>query len=123
MPERIILKPYDTYGVATFVVEGGVVYIGHFGGMQAPDGTRMRTIEEQTRQAFLNLDAALGQIGLSLKHMLKVTVILRNIVDFDAMHAVWQSFFPADYPARTTITSDFVEPTCLIQIEGIASTT
>ena len=123
MTERIILKPYDSYGVATFVIHEHVVYIGHFGGSSDREGNKLLTIEAQTRQTFSNLDEALQQVGLSLKNLLKVTVILRHIADFDAMHEVWKTFFPADHPVRTTITSDFVDAHCLIQIEGIASAT
>ena len=68
------------------------------------------------------MDGALHEIGLSLKNLLKVTVILRKISDFDAMHDVWKTIFPSNYLVKTTITSDFVDDHCLIQIEGVANT-
>ena len=121
MIRRIVIPPYDSFGVATLVVNDSTVFTGHFGGLSGPDGHRLLGIEAQTRQCFANLDSALHEIGLSVKDLLKVTVILRNISDFHAMHEVWKSIFPSDYPARTTITSDFVDADCLIQIEGIAA--
>jgi len=121
MTNRITLKPYDTYDVATFVIHGDAVYIGHFGGSYDEAGNKLLTVEEQTIQTFRNLEKALKEINLGLSNLLKVTVILRDISDFDAMHAAWKQVFSKDYPVRTTITSDFVDAHCRIQIEGIAS--
>jgi 2-iminobutanoate/2-iminopropanoate deaminase len=62
----------------------------------------------------------LREINLSLRNLLKVTVILKDISDFQGMHNGWKQVFSASYPVRTTITSDFVDEQCLIQIDGIA---
>ena len=120
MTKRIIIPPYDTFDISTFVVHGDTIQIGHFGGMYTDKGDKLLTIEEQTLQTFHNLEKALREINLSLKNLLKVTVILRNISDFHGMHTAWKQVFQSDYPARTTITSDFIDEDCLIQIEGVA---
>ena len=117
--KRIILEPYDTFDLSTFVIHGDHVHIGHFGGMY-DDGRPLDTIEEQTIQTFRNLEKALNEIGLTLKNLLKITVILKDISDFQGMHNGWRQIFDSDYPVRTTITSDFVDDHCLIQIEGVA---
>ena len=119
--ERIVIPPYDSYGVATLVVHGDLVVTGHFGGQAAADGTPQVGISAQAREAFAHLARALQAAGLRLGDVMKVTVILRDIVDFDAMHAVWADVFPHNPPARTTITSDFVDAACLIQVEAIAA--
>lgn len=118
--KRIIIKPYDTFDISTFVIHGGSVHIGHFGGMYDDTGEQLSTIEAQTVQTFRNLERALAEINLSLKNLLKVTVILKDIADFQGMHTGWQQVFGSDYPVRTTITSDFIDAHCLIQIEGLA---
>lgn len=120
MPNRIAIKPYDTYDISTFVIQGDVVYISHFGGSYDDEGNKLLGVEEQTRQAFKNLETALKETNLRLDHLLKVTVILKDIADFDAMHMVWKQIFTKDYPVRTTITSNFVDAHCRIQIDGIA---
>lgn len=120
MTKRIIIEPYDTYDLSTFVIHGDTVYIGHFGGMYDVQGNKQLTIEDQAFQTFMNLKAALGKINLDLKDMLKVTVILKDIADFHGMHRVWTQVFEGGYPVRTTITSEFLDEDCLIQIEGIA---
>ncbi|MFT3891053.1 MAG: RidA family protein [Anaerolineales bacterium] len=120
MTKRIVIKPYDTYDVSTFVIHGVTVYIGHFGGSYDDNGNKLLAVEEQTIQTFKNLERAFQEINLSLKDLLKVTVILRDITDFNAMHEAWKKVFSDEYPVRTTITSNFVDDHCRIQIEGIA---
>ena len=120
MSNRITIKPYDSYDVSTFVIQGDIVYIAHFAGSYNEEGNKLFSAEEQTIQTFRNLEKALKEINLSLDNLLKVTVILKDITDFDAMHKVWKQIFTKDYPVRTTITSNFVDDHCRVQIEGIA---
>jgi 2-iminobutanoate/2-iminopropanoate deaminase len=120
MPERITIKPYDSYDISTFVIHRDVLYIGHFAGSYDDEGNKLLSVEEQTVQTFRNLEKALKEIDLGLENLLKVTVILKDITDFDAMHGAWKKIFSQDYPVRTTITSNFVDDHCRIQIEGIA---
>ena len=118
--KNITLTPYDTFDLSTFVIHGNLVHIGHFGGMFDDDGEPLTTIEEQTVQTFHNLGRALREINLSLRNLLKVTVILKDISNFQGMHSAWKQVFSSNYPVRTTITSDFVDEHCLIQIDGVA---
>jgi 2-iminobutanoate/2-iminopropanoate deaminase len=120
MTKRIIIAPYDTYDLATFVIHQGTVHSGHFAGMYDDEGTHLDTIENQTYQTFMNLEAALAKINLDLRDLIKVTVILKDIADFHGMHRAWKRVFPSGYPARTTITSQFIDENCLIQIEAVA---
>jgi 2-iminobutanoate/2-iminopropanoate deaminase len=120
MMKRIVIEPYATYDISTFVIHGETVYIGHFGGSYDDHGNKLLSVEEQTLQTFKNLEKALQEIGLGLNDLLKVTVILRDIADFNAMHEAWKQVFSTGYPTRTTITSNFVDDHCRIQIEGIA---
>lgn len=47
---------------------------------------------------------------------------MKKISDFQKMHEIWSYVFRNGvYPARTTITSDFVDVDCLIQIDAIAA--
>jgi 2-iminobutanoate/2-iminopropanoate deaminase len=121
MTKRIAIKPYDTYDISTFVIHNDTVYIGHFGGSYDDHGNKLLSIEDQTIQTFRNLEKALLEIGLGLDSLLKVTVIVRDIADFNAMHEAWKKVFSSKvYPTRTTLTSNFVDDHCRIQIEGIA---
>jgi 2-iminobutanoate/2-iminopropanoate deaminase len=60
-------------------------------------------IAAQTRQTLKNIGAILEAGGASLKDVVKVTVYLRDMGDFDAMDKAYKEFFPEDPPARTTV--------------------
>jgi 2-iminobutanoate/2-iminopropanoate deaminase len=67
-------------------------------GELAPGG-----IEAETRQTLLNIESALRAAGSSLKEVVKVTVLLRDVdLDFDAYNRTYLEFFPVNPPARIT---------------------
>jgi 2-iminobutanoate/2-iminopropanoate deaminase len=60
-------------------------------------------IEPQARQVFDNLRHCLEAAGSSLDDVLKVTTFLADLADFEAYNDVYQQYFLAPYPARTTV--------------------
>src|SRR4051794_17452812 len=63
-----------------------------------PDG-----IAGQTRMALQNLSEVLKSAGSDLSAVLKTTVFMVDLKDFDAMNRVYSEFFPNDPPARSTV--------------------
>ena len=61
------------------------------------------TIEQQTELTLENLAAVLAAAGTSPVDVVRCTVYLQDLDDFDAMDRVYARFFPAPLPARTTI--------------------
>jgi 2-iminobutanoate/2-iminopropanoate deaminase len=59
-------------------------------------------IKVQTRQVLQNLDAVLRAAGSGLSYVVKTTVYLANFHDFAAMNEVYEEFFSAHPPARST---------------------
>ena len=112
--ERIVIPPYDQYDLSTFVIDNNTVYIGHLGA----GGSNFK---EQMENLFIKFNKYLKEINLGLGNVAKLTVILKDIGDFKKMHEIWCEYFNEDnYPVRVVVTSDFVNPNCLVQIEGIA---
>lgn len=60
-------------------------------------------ITGQTERALLNLEAVLAAEGLSLNDVVKTTVYLTDMGNFDAMNAVYEQRFDVPRPARTTL--------------------
>jgi 2-iminobutanoate/2-iminopropanoate deaminase len=60
-------------------------------------------IETQTEQVILNLKAVLEAAGTSLKQVVKVTIFLTDIREFERMNRVYRKFFPENPPARSTV--------------------
>jgi len=77
------------------------------------------TIEEQTEVTLNNIKAILEEAGSSMENVIKVTVYLSNIEDFDAMNRVYSKFFRENPPARTTIQAKLWK-NILIEIDAIA---
>jgi 2-iminobutanoate/2-iminopropanoate deaminase len=64
------------------------------------------TIEEQTQQALLNLEAILSARELSRDDIVKVTVHLEELDrDFAGFDAAYRRFFRDPFPVRTTVGS------------------
>ena len=84
---------------------------------EAPDST----IEGQTRVALENTKAVLEAAGTSMANVVKCTVFLVNVADFQAMNRVYREFFPKDPPARSTVAvAALVAPAAKIEIECMA---
>lgn len=60
-------------------------------------------ITEQVDQIFLNFEAELNEAGVSLDDVVKVTVYLVDVNDFEAMNKAYQKHFSEPYPARTCV--------------------
>jgi 2-iminobutanoate/2-iminopropanoate deaminase len=61
------------------------------------------TIEEQTEQVLNNLRAVLTAAGLSLQNVVKSSVFLETMDDFQGMNSTYARIFGDHKPARTTV--------------------
>ena len=78
-------------------------------------------IEAQTAQCLQNLRGILEAAGSGLHHVLKCTVFLRDMADFNAMNAVYAQAFGDHRPARTTVQAAALPtPGLLVEIDCIA---
>ena len=77
-------------------------------------------IATQTQQVLTNLNTVLAGMGLSLKNVVKTTVFLRDMGDFQGMNAMYAQMFDDHKPARTTIAVRQNPLDALVEIECIA---
>ncbi|MBM3224990.1 MAG: hypothetical protein FJZ47_14465 [Candidatus Tectomicrobia bacterium] len=77
-------------------------------------------IRAQTHQALTNLQTILRLADLSLDDVVKTTVMLTDWRHYAAYNEVYQTFFAAPYPARSTLCAGIARPGALIAIETIA---
>lgn len=78
-------------------------------------------ITAETRQALENVRATLRAAGLELRDVVKCTVFLADIRDYDAMNVVYAEFFPADPPARSAIGVAGLPLGARVEIECLAA--
>ena len=83
-------------------------------------------IKEQTEQVLLNLRSILEEGGAHLDDVVKVTIFMKNLGDFDAMNEVYELFFPNNehstnlLPARSTVEVSRLPRDAGIEIDAIA---
>jgi len=77
-------------------------------------------ISAQTEQVLKNLGAVLEDAGSSLAGVLKTTVYLQDLNDFNAMNEVYGRFFRENPPARATVQVARLPRDVSIEIELIA---
>ena len=77
-------------------------------------------VEEQTRQVLDNLKAVLEAAGSSLEKVVKTTVFLSDVKDFEAMNRVYATYFGQTPPARSTVQAAALPKGADIEIDLIA---
>ena len=77
-------------------------------------------IAAQTERVLRNLQAVLEAAGSGLEHVVKTTVFLSDLNDFQAMNAVYERFFPKDPPARATVQAAKLPLDVALEIDAIA---
>ncbi|MDI6765811.1 MAG: RidA family protein [Bacteroidota bacterium] len=77
-------------------------------------------IKIQTRQVLNNLEAVLKKSGLTLEHVVKTTVFMKDMNEFAGMNEVYADFFKSDPPARSTVEVARLPRDVHVEIEAIA---
>ncbi|GAB2781629.1 RidA family protein [Rhabdobacter roseus] len=67
------------------------------------------TIEEETTRTLDNIKAIVEAAGASMSQVVKCTVHLADIAEFDRYNVVYATYFPGIKPARTTVQSVLAE--------------
>jgi len=77
-------------------------------------------IAAQTRRVLDNIAAVLKAEGLTFDHVVKTTIFLTNLGDFQTVNEVYGSYFKQDPPARSTIQVAALPKGANVEIEVIA---
>ncbi len=123
--EKEVLKVPGTVEGLPFspaVKVGNIIYLsGQIGNHR---GTRVLVpggIGPETQQALENIRVVLEASGSSLDRVIKCTVYLADIGDYEAMNQVYASVFPRDPPARSTIATSGLALGARTEIECLAT--
>lgn len=77
-------------------------------------------VQAQTQRVLQNVQAVLASAGTSLANVVKTTVFLTSMSDFQAMNSVYASYFSGVAPARSTVAVAELPRKALVEIECIA---
>lgn len=119
-----IAKPAGVWSPAVIVTQPGkLVFLSGFtardetGNVVCPGD-----IAGQTRQVCENLKATIEATGGTLADLVSVTVFVKDIKQFDAIHAVRRQYFPKEPPSSTMVqVTGLVDDRMLIEINAVAA--
>lgn len=77
-------------------------------------------IQTETRQVLQNLKAILTAAGSSLDNVIKMTVFLTDMNDFQSMNTIYQEFFKQEPPARSTVAVKALPRGAQVEMEAVA---
>jgi 2-iminobutanoate/2-iminopropanoate deaminase len=124
MPKREVLiadkapKALGPYSLG--IRSQGFVFVSGTIGVDAGSGKIVEGgIEAETRQTLFNLGNILEAGGSDLSKVLKTTVFMTDLAEFQQMNSVYAEFFPADPPARSTIQVAGLPGGARVEIEAI----
>lgn len=114
--------PYEPFRLAQGYRVGDLLFIS---GQAAIDQSGrivgVGDFEAQAKQAFENLDRVLRAGGSSLRNVIKVTIFLTDMTNFDRIVKLRGQWFTAPYPADTIVeVRSLYSPDAMIEIEAIA---
>jgi 2-iminobutanoate/2-iminopropanoate deaminase len=103
------------------ILSGGYLFCSGQVGLDPETGEFVEGgIQEQTERALQNLRAVLKAAGLTTGEVVKTTVFLADMADFQAMNEVYARFFPGTPPARSTVAVKELPRGALVEVEAIA---
>ena len=79
-----------------------------------------KTAAEQTKQIMENLNSLLRTTNSGLDKVLKCTVYVKDLNDFNAVNEVYGSYFPDNPPARATVEVSRLPKDVLVEVDCIA---
>ncbi len=127
MPEKRVVRtdaapaPFQGAPYSQAIRSGDLVFVsGQLGIDPATSQLVDGGIEPQTEQVMANLRAILEAAGTSVANVVKTTIYLADLADFQAMNAVYGRHVGENPPARATIQVGALPSGALVEIEAIA---
>nr|XP_057908869.1 2-iminobutanoate/2-iminopropanoate deaminase-like [Doryrhamphus excisus] len=103
------------------VVVDRTMYISGQLGMDPTSGQLVKGgVQDQTKQALVNMGAILGAAGCGYENVVKTTVLLTDMKDFTTVNDVYKQFFSTNFPARAAYQVAALPRGGLVEIEAVA---
>jgi 2-iminobutanoate/2-iminopropanoate deaminase len=100
---------------------GDFIYVSGQGPIDpATDKLAEGDVEFQTRLTLSNIQRILEAAGATITDVVKCSVFLRDIAEFQNMNRAYAAFFGDHKPARTTVEAKFHQAGMLVEIDCVA---
>lgn len=103
------------------VVDGDMIFCSGQIGIDPASGKMVDGgIEAETRRVLENLREVLMAAGFTLAEVVKTTVFLVSLADFETVNRIYGEHFEGPYPARSTVQVAALPRHARVEIEAIA---
>uniref|UniRef100_A0A1A8M998 2-iminobutanoate/2-iminopropanoate deaminase n=2 Tax=Nothobranchius TaxID=28779 RepID=A0A1A8M998_9TELE len=103
------------------VVVDRTMYVSGQIGMDVASGQLVDGgVQAQARQALVNMGEILKAAGCNYDNVVKTTVLLKDINDFNSVNEVYKTFFSSNFPARAAYQVAALPRGGLVEIEAVA---
>lgn len=99
---------------------GGFLFVSGQLSVDPELGNMAEGIQAQTELSIKNIRAILESAGLDLDSVVKTTVFLKNLDDFQGMNDVYGKYFGQNAPARACVQVAKLPKDALVEIEAVA---
>ena len=121
--KQVLVPGAGTVPLSAVVRAGELVFVsGQLGFSQGSRELVSGGVGPETQAALAGVAANLAKASLGMEDVVKCTVFLADIADFQTMNSVYTKFFPKDPPARSTIAAAGLVLNAKVEIECIAVT-
>lgn len=122
--KRIVITDQAPAAIGPYsagIVFGSFLFTAGQIGLDPSSGNMLEGgVEAQARRALLNLKAILEAGGSGLEKVVKTTVFLKDINDFQSVNAVYGEFFTENPPARSAVQVAALPKNALVEVEAVA---
>jgi 2-iminobutanoate/2-iminopropanoate deaminase len=113
--------PFQGAPYSQAIKAGGLVFVSGQIAVDPGQGDVVgATIQDQTRQVLDNLEAILAEAGSGMDRLVKTTVFLTNLDDFQGMNEVYAERVGETPPARATVEVGRLPSGALLEIDAVA---
>lgn len=102
------------------VIVGDFVYTSSQIPLNPVTGELVTDIKLATKQSMENIKAILEEAGTSLNNVVKTSIFLKDLNDFEAVNEVYGTYFIENKPARSCVQVAKLPKDAVIEIEAIA---
>ena len=124
-PKEVINSPAAPEPIGPYsqaIRSNGTLYIS--GQIAIDQSTGMLitdNIEEETHQVMRNLNAILGEAGLTFSDIVKCSIFIKDMDQFSAINEVYATYFSENPPARETVEVVRLPKDVNVEISAIAT--
>jgi len=114
-----LLKPIAPYSHG--VIVDNTLYVSGQIGMDPKTGDLVKGgVAGEAKQALENLGNVLRGAGTDFDKVVKTTVLLADMKDFETVNSIYGQYFVTKYPARACFQTAGLPKGCKVEIEAIA---